>query len=66
MPRVRCPDCGAERVVMEGKVKNCLKCGRKLSSKDAIVTKGKKKRQKQKSEPAQNEPLISSEAGQSQ
>lgn len=32
MARVRCPQCGTERVVVEGKRKNCRKCGTKLTA----------------------------------
>lgn len=26
MPRLKCPSCGREKVVMEGKKKKCLRC----------------------------------------
>jgi len=42
MARVKCPNCGTERVVMDGKVKECRKCGRKLRAEDAITKKKKK------------------------
>jgi hypothetical protein len=32
MARVKCPQCGTERVVVEGKRKNCRKCGTKLTA----------------------------------
>ncbi|NLH43271.1 MAG: hypothetical protein GX448_15635 [Planctomycetes bacterium] len=32
MACVRCPSCGTERVVVEGKRKNCRKCGAKLTA----------------------------------
>jgi len=38
MARVRCPQCGTERVVVEGKRKNCRKCGTKLTA-DMAQTK---------------------------
>lgn len=32
MARVKCPKCGRERVVVEGKKKNCRRCGTALST----------------------------------
>lgn len=32
MARVKCPQCGTERVVIEGKRKNCRKCGTRLTA----------------------------------
>ena len=32
MPIVKCPNCGRERLVVEGKKKKCRKCGTPLSS----------------------------------
>lgn len=32
MPIVKCPNCGSERLVVEGKKKNCRKCGTPLST----------------------------------
>ena len=32
MPQVTCPNCGAVRLVVEGKKKNCRKCGTPLTA----------------------------------
>ncbi len=32
MPTVKCPNCGRERLVVEGKKKKCRKCGTPLSA----------------------------------
>ncbi|MEN6424022.1 MAG: hypothetical protein ABFE13_01565 [Phycisphaerales bacterium] len=32
MARVTCPNCGTVRVVVEGKRKNCRKCGTRLTA----------------------------------
>lgn len=32
MPMITCPQCGTERIVVEGKRKNCRKCGQALST----------------------------------
>lgn len=32
MAIIKCPACGAERVVPEGKIKRCRKCGEKLTT----------------------------------
>jgi ribosomal protein S27E len=37
MARVKCPQCGTERVVVDGKRKNCRKCGTKLTADMAQV-----------------------------
>ena len=42
MARVKCPQCGTERVVVEGKRKNCRKCGTRLTANMATVKKAVK------------------------
>jgi len=42
MARVTCPQCGTERVVVEGKRKNCRKCGTRLTANMANVKKAAK------------------------
>ena len=32
MARIKCPQCGTERVVIEGKRKNCRRCGTRLTA----------------------------------
>ena len=32
MARIKCPNCGAERVVMEGKSRRCRKCDMRLTA----------------------------------
>ena len=43
MARIKCPQCGTERVVIEGKRKNCRKCGTRLTA-DMAPTKSKAKK----------------------
>ena len=32
MPRIKCPNCGKERIVVEGKRKKCRRCGAELTT----------------------------------
>lgn len=39
MPQVKCPKCGRVRLVVEGKKKNCRKCGTPLTATPAMAVK---------------------------